>query len=95
MSILTLFCKIDDFFLLYTQWKPATHCLRETTTPETRGRPRQLHPSEGMFTHPESKNLLDNSVGMCYNILLYIYKVPRYIGLKRNLHHLFPHLWRN
>ena len=47
MSILTLFCKIDDFFLLYTQWQ-ATHCLPETTTPETRGRPRQLHPSEVM-----------------------------------------------
>ena len=47
MSILTLFCKIDDFFLLYTQWQ-ATHRLPETTTPETRGRPRQLHPSEVM-----------------------------------------------
>ena len=47
MSILTLFCNIDDFFLLYRQWQ-ATHCLPETTTPETRGRPRQLHPSEVM-----------------------------------------------
>ena len=47
MSILTLFCKIDDFFLLYEKWQ-ATHCLPETTSLETRGRPRQLHPSEVM-----------------------------------------------
>lgn len=47
MSILTLFCNIDDFFLLHEKWK-ATHCLPETTTPEIRGRPRQLHPSEVM-----------------------------------------------
>ena len=33
MSILTLFCKIDDFFLLYTHWQ-TTHCLPETTTSE-------------------------------------------------------------
>ena len=43
MSILTLFCKIDDFFLLYEKWQ-ATHSLPETTSLETRGRPRQLHP---------------------------------------------------
>ena len=47
MNILTLFCEIDDFFLEYEKWK-ATHCLRETTPVETRGRPRSLHPSEVM-----------------------------------------------
>jgi len=47
MSILTLFCNIDDFFLLYEKWQ-ATHCLPEATPPETRGRPRHLHPSEVM-----------------------------------------------
>ena len=47
MSILTLFCKIDDFFLAYEKWK-ATHCLPETTPQETRRQPRQLHPREVM-----------------------------------------------
>ena len=47
MNIITLFCKIDDFFLLYEKWQ-ATHCLPETTSLETRGRPRQLHSSEVM-----------------------------------------------
>ena len=47
MSILTLFCPIDDFFLLYEKW-PVTHCLPETAAPETRGRPRHLHLSEVM-----------------------------------------------
>ena len=47
MNIITLFCNIDDFFLAYEKWQ-ATHCLPETTPQETRGRPRQLHPSEVM-----------------------------------------------
>ena len=47
MNIITLFCNIDDFFLAYEKWQ-ATHCLPETTPLETRGRPRQLHPSEVM-----------------------------------------------
>ena len=47
MSILTLFCKIDAFFLAYAKWQ-ATHCLPETTPQATRGRPRHLHPSEVM-----------------------------------------------
>ena len=47
MTIITLFCEIDDFFLEYEAWK-STHCLPETTPIETRGRPRQLHPSEVM-----------------------------------------------
>lgn len=47
MTIITLFCKVDDFFLAYEKWQ-ATHCLPETTPLETRGRPRQLHPSEVM-----------------------------------------------
>lgn len=47
MDILTLFCKIDDFFLDYERWI-ASQCLPEAPPIETRGRPRQLHPSEVM-----------------------------------------------
>ena len=48
MNILTLFCEIDDFFLAYEKWQ-ATHCLpKEIPPPETRGRRRQLYPSEVM-----------------------------------------------
>ncbi len=47
MNIITLFCEIDGFFLAYEKWG-ATHCLPETTSMETRGRPRSLHPSEVM-----------------------------------------------
>ena len=47
MNIITLFCKIDDFFLAYEKWV-STQCLPETPRLETRGRPRQLHPSEVM-----------------------------------------------
>ena len=47
MEIVSLFCEIDDFFLAYEKWV-ATQCLPETTPPETRGRPRRLHPSEVM-----------------------------------------------
>ncbi len=47
MSIITLFCEIDDFFLAYEKCK-TRHCLPETTPPETRGRPRKLHHSEVM-----------------------------------------------
>ena len=47
MSIIALFCEIDDFFLAYEKWQ-ATHCLPKETPPETRGCPRQLHPSEVM-----------------------------------------------
>ena len=48
MNMITLFCEIDDFFLAYEKWM-ATHCLPEETPPtETRGRPRNLHPSEVM-----------------------------------------------
>ena len=47
MRIVSLFCEIDDFFLAYEQSK-ATHRLPETTPIETRGRPRNLHPSKVM-----------------------------------------------
>ena len=47
MSIITLFCEIDDFFLAYEKWK-TRHCLPKSTPPETRGRTRKLHPSEVM-----------------------------------------------
>ncbi len=47
MSIIALFCAIDDFFVAYEKWM-ATSCLPEATRTETRGRPRHLHPSEVM-----------------------------------------------
>ena len=47
MNIITLFSQMDDFFLAYEKWQ-GTHCLPEKTPLETRGRPRQLHPSEVM-----------------------------------------------
>ncbi len=48
MDIITLFCKIDDFFLLYEQYQ-AQHQLPEISgTSNTRGRLRCLHPSEVM-----------------------------------------------
>ena len=47
MDILTLFCEIDDFFLDYERWI-APQCLPEAPPIETRGRPRQMHPSEVM-----------------------------------------------
>ena len=47
MNIITLFCEIDDFFLAYEKWV-STQCLPETPPLETRGRPRELHPSEVM-----------------------------------------------
>ena len=47
MNIITLFCEIDDFFLAYEKWI-STQCLPEMPPMETRGRPRNLHPSEVM-----------------------------------------------
>ena len=47
MSIVSLFCKINDFFLQYEKYK-STHCLPETTSIETRGHSGNLHPSEVM-----------------------------------------------
>lgn len=47
MSIVSLFCEIDDFFLDYEKWM-APRCLPAAPPIETRGRPRQLHPSEVM-----------------------------------------------
>ena len=47
MSIIALFCEIDDFFIMY-EAHLSTHCLPSEATSETRGRPRQLHPSEVM-----------------------------------------------
>ena len=47
MTILTLFCEIDDFFLAYERWQE-THCLPKEAPPEMRGRPRKLHSSEVM-----------------------------------------------
>lgn len=47
MSIVTLFCKTDDFFLAY-EAHSARRTLEKGKPPETRGRPRSLHPSEVM-----------------------------------------------
>ncbi|MYA54871.1 transposase [Candidatus Poribacteria bacterium] len=47
MSIVSLFCEIDDFFLEYEKMK-STPCLPEATRIDPRGRPRTLHPSEVM-----------------------------------------------
>ena len=46
MSIVSLFCEIHDFFLMY-ETDLSTHGLPDRP-PETRGRPRRLHPSEVM-----------------------------------------------
>ena len=58
MDIITLFCELDDFFLAYDQYQ-AQHQLPETLgTGNTRGRPRNLHPSEVMtiLVHFHHKN---------------------------------------
>ena len=47
MSIVSLFCKTDDFFLAY-QAHLAPRALEGGKPTETRGRPRSLHPSEVM-----------------------------------------------
>lgn len=47
MSIIALFCKIDDFFLAYEAYL-ASRSLADGNPTETRGRPRSLHPSEVM-----------------------------------------------
>ena len=47
MSIVSLFCEIDDFFLEYEKWK-SRHCVPETPPVEPRGHPRNSHPSEVM-----------------------------------------------
>ena len=47
MSIVSLFCKIDDFFLQYQAYQ-ASRSLETAKSPETRGCPRHLHPSEVM-----------------------------------------------
>ena len=61
MDIITLFCEIDDFFLDYEQYQ-AQHRLPDILrTGNTKGRPRNLHPSEVMtilvhFHHKRYKN---------------------------------------
>ncbi len=47
MNILTLFCKIDDFFLAYEAFL-ASRSLHDDKPSETRGCPRSLHDSEVM-----------------------------------------------
>ena len=47
MSIVSLFCERDDFFLMYEAHITA-HCLPKKARSERRGRRRGLHASEGM-----------------------------------------------
>jgi len=47
MSIVSLFCEIDDFFMMY-EAHISRDCLPSEASSETRGRPRCLHPSEVM-----------------------------------------------
>ena len=47
MSMITLFCEIDDFFSRTCEHRAEYH-LQQAEPPETRGRPRRLHPSEIM-----------------------------------------------
>ena len=48
MSIVSLFCEIDDFFLTLMKSQVEYRLEEEIEPPETRGRPRSLHPSEIM-----------------------------------------------
>lgn len=45
MSIVSLFCEIHDFFIMYEAYL-STHCLPRKRASETRGRRRHLHASE-------------------------------------------------
>ena len=47
MSIVSLFCEIHDFFMMY-ETHLSTHCLPSQAISETRGRRRKLHASEVM-----------------------------------------------
>ena len=47
MSVISLFCEIHDFFMMY-EAHLSTHCLTSEAVSETRGCPRRLHPSELM-----------------------------------------------
>ena len=48
MSIVSLFCEIDDFFLMYEAHISKHGFLPSEAVSDPRGRPRQLHPSEVM-----------------------------------------------
>ena len=47
MTIVSLFCEIDDFLIVYEKYK-AAHQLPANQRPEKRGRSCTLHPSEVM-----------------------------------------------
>ena len=69
MSIVSLFCEIDDFFLEYETWK-ATQCLPEPTPLETRGCPRKLHPSadKGYISEDVREALREQGVNLVYKV---------------------------
>ena len=48
MSIVSLFCEIDDFFLALLKYQAEYPRQAAESPSETRGRPRRLHPSEIM-----------------------------------------------
>ena len=48
MSIVSLFCEIDDFFLALLKHQVEYHLQAAAPPSKTRGRPRSLHPSEIM-----------------------------------------------
>ena len=62
MYIITLFCEIDDSFIHYEQYQVQHQLLNILRTVNTKGRQRNLHPSEVMtilvhFHHKQNKNL--------------------------------------
>ena len=61
MDIITLFCEIDDFYLLYIKYQEQHQLPEILGSRKIRGRPRCLHPSEVMtiliyFHHHKCKN---------------------------------------
>ena len=73
MSIVSLFCDIDDFYLATEKQMPFEDS--DSDTPESRGRPRNLHPSEVM-------TILVNFHQSSYRSFKHYYQkhVCRYLG---------------
>ena len=102
MSIVSLFCEIDDFFLQYEKWH-ATLCLPETTPIETRGCPRKLHPSEGMtilIAFHQSKYRTFKHFYQKHVCVYYLAEFPhlvsysRFVQLKKEVLRLLTYLFR-
>ena len=91
MSIVSLCCEIDDFFLMYEAHLSKQGFLPGKAGSETRGRPRCLHPSEGMtlliafhqsgyrtFKHFYLKHVCVYYLAAFANLVSY----PRFVQLK-------------